>query len=153
MAETARIHAEVHQTEGLTFLARGTSNHWVVLDASSTAGGHGAGSNPMELLLMALGGCTAMDVVSILSKMQENYTGFRVELSGDRAESYPRRFVKVFVDYFLTSESVVTENLVKAIQLSAEKYCSVGGTLAPGVAMVHRYHILRNSGEETGTVD
>jgi len=146
------LHAEVRQTEGLTFMARGPSNHWVVLDTSESGGGHGAGSNPMELLLMALGGCTGMDIVSILAKMKESYAGFRVELSGERAEEPPRRFTRIFVDYYLTSDSVLTDNVAKAVRLSAEKYCSVGGTLVPGVAMVHRYHIIRGTGEETGEV-
>jgi len=152
MAGDNMLHAEVRQTEGLTFMARGPSNHWVVLDTSESGGGHGAGSNPMELLLMALGGCTGMDIVSILAKMKESYAGFRVELSGERAEEPPRRFTRIFVDYYLTSDSVLTDNVAKAVRLSAEKYCSVGGTLVPGVAMVHRYHIIRGTGEETGEV-
>ncbi|HZL83392.1 MAG TPA: OsmC family protein [Candidatus Deferrimicrobium sp.] len=152
MAGDNMLHAEVHQTEGLTFVARGPSNHWVVLDTSESGGGHGAGSNPMELLLMALGGCTGMDIVSILAKMKESYAGFRVELSGERAEEPPRRFTRIFVDYYLTSDTVLTDNVAKAVKLSAEKYCSVGGTLVPGVALVHRYHIIRSTGEETGEV-
>ncbi|RIE06710.1 OsmC family protein [Candidatus Cryosericum terrychapinii] len=152
MAGDNMLHAEVRQTEGLTFVARGPSNHWVVLDTSESGGGHGAGSNPMELLLMALGGCTGMDIVSILAKMKESYMGFRVELSGERAEEHPHRFTRIYVDYYLTSDSVLTDNVAKAIRLSAEKYCSVGGTLVPGVALVHRYHIIRGAGEETGEV-
>jgi putative redox protein len=152
MAGNNMLRAEVRQTEGLTFVARGPSNHWVVLDTSESGGGHGAGSNPMELLLMALGGCTGMDIVSILAKMKESYASFRVELSGDRAEDHPHRFTRIEVDYYLTSDSVLTENVAKAVRLSAEKYCSVGGTLAPGVTLVHRYHIIRGTGEETGEV-
>ncbi len=153
VAETPTMHVEVDQTEGLTFLARGASNHWVVMDASLAGGGHGAGANPMELLLMAVGGCTAMDIVAVLEKQQEQFTHFHVELSGERAGEYPKRFTRIFVDYVLTSDEVVTEHLVRAIKLSAEKYCSVGASLAPGVTMVHRYHLLRSGGEETGTVD
>jgi len=146
------LHAEVRQTEGLTFVARGPSNHWVVLDTSESGGGHGAGSNPMELLLMALGGCTGMDIVSILAKMKESYVGFRVEMSGERTEESPRRFTRIFVDYYLTSDTVLTDNVTKAIRLSAERYCSVGATLTPGVTLIHRYHIVRATGEETGEV-
>ncbi|MCX6084441.1 MAG: OsmC family protein [Caldiserica bacterium] len=152
MAGENMLHAEVRQTEGLTFVARGPSNHWVVLDTSESGGGHGGGSSPMELLLMALGGCTGMDVVSILAKMKEPYAGFRVELSGECAEEQPHRFIRISVDYYLASDSALTDNVVKAIRLSAEKYCSVGGTLAPGVVLVHRYHIIRGTGEEIGEV-
>jgi putative redox protein len=152
MAGDNMLHAEVRQTEGLTFVARGPSNHWVVLDTSESGGGHGAGSSPMELLLMALGGCTGMSIVPILAKMKESYAGFRVELSGERAEEPPRRFTRIFVDYYLTSDSVLTDNVARAVRLSAEKHCSVGATLAPGVPLVHRYHIIRSTGEETGEV-
>jgi putative redox protein len=152
MAVDNMLHTEVRQTEGLTFVARGPSNHWVVLDTSESGGGHGAGSNPMELLLMALGGCTGMDIVSILAKMKESYAGFRVELSGERAEEHPHRFTRIYVDYYLTSDSALTDNVVKAIRLSAQKYCSVGASLEPGVVLVNRYHIIRGTGEETGEV-
>jgi putative redox protein len=152
MTAESMMHAEVRQTEGLTFMARGPSNHWVVLDTSEASGGHGAGSSPMELVLMALGGCTGMDVVSILGKMQEKFDGFRVELSGERSVDVPRHFTRIYVDYILTSDTVSVENVTKAVRLSAEKYCSVGATLAPGVALVHRYHIMRATGEETGEV-
>jgi putative redox protein len=73
-------------------------------------------------------------------------------LSGERAEEHPHQFTRIYVDYYLTSDSAVTENVAKAVRLSAEKYCSVGGTLAPGVALVHKYHIIRSTGEETGEV-
>jgi putative redox protein len=106
----------------------------------------------MELLLMALGGCTGMSIVPILAKMKESYAGFRVELSGERAEEPPRRFTRIFVDYYLTSDSVLTDNVARAIRLSVEKHCSVGATLTPGVPLVHRYHIIRGTGEETGEV-
>ena len=152
MAVDNVLHTEVRQTEGLTFVARGPSNHWVVLDTSESGGGHGAGSNPMELVLMALGGCTGMDIVSILAKMKESYAGFRVEMSGERAEESPRRFIRIVVDYYLTSDTVLTDNVSKAIRLSAERYCSVGATLTPGVTLIHRYHIIRGTGEETGEV-
>jgi putative redox protein len=146
------MHAEVRQTEGLTFVARGASNHWVAIDTSEAGGGHGAGSSPMELVLMALGGCTGMDIVSILTKMQQKFEGFRVELSGERSVESPRRFTRITVDYILTSDTASVENVIKAVQLSAEKYCSVGATLAPGVQLVNRYHVVRATGEETGEI-
>jgi putative redox protein len=93
-----------------------------------------------------------MDIVSILAKMKESYAGFRVEMSGERAEESPRRFIRIVVDYYLTSDTVLTDNVSKAIRLSAERYCSVGATLTPGVTLIHRYHIIRGTGEETGEV-
>ena len=152
MATDNALHAEVRHAEGMTFLGRGASNHWVVMDASEAAGGHGAGSSPMELVLMALGGCTAMDIVSILQKRKEEFAGFRVELAGERSAESPRRFTRITVEYTLTSDTVQAESVIRAVELSAEKYCSVGATLAPGVQLVYRYRILRSSGEESGDI-
>jgi putative redox protein len=152
MATEGMMHAEVRQADGLTFMARGASNHWVAMDTSEAGGGHGAGSSPMELVLMALGGCTGMDIVSILAKMQQKFQGFRVELTGERSAETPRRFTHIVVDYFLTSDTVTVESVIKAIQLSVAKYCSVGATLEPGVTLAYRYHILRTTGEETGEI-
>ena len=152
MGAEGMMHAEVRQVDGLTFMARGASNHWVAMDTSEAGGGHGAGSSPMELVLMALGGCTGMDIVSILIKMQQKVQGFRVELSGERSAETPRRFTRIVVDYFVTGDTVSVDSVIKAIQLSVAKYCSVGATLAPGVTLAYRYHILRTTGEESGEV-
>lgn len=152
MAEVKALHAEVRQADGLTFIARGASNHWVTIDTSEAEGGHAAGSGPMELLLMALGACTSMHVAGTLGKMKQPFSGYRVELSGERQEELPHRFTRIFVDYFVTSDTVPAADVERAIRLSAEKYCSVGGTLTPCVTIVHRYHIIRSSGEETAEV-
>jgi len=152
MAEVKALHAEVRQADGLTFIARGASNHWVTIDTSEAEGGHAAGSGPMELLLMALGACTSMHVAGTLAKMKQPFSGYRVELSGERQEELPHRFTRIFVDYYLTSDTIPTADVDRAIKLSAEKYCSVGGTLTPCVTLVHRYHIIRSSGEETAEV-
>ncbi len=152
MATDNALHAEVRHAEGMTFLGRGASNHWVVMDASEAAGGCGAGSSPMELVLMALGGCTSMDIVSILEKRKEQFSGFRVGLTGERSAESPRRFTRITVEYMLTSDTVRTESVVHAVELSVEKYCSVGATLAPGVQLVYRYRILRSGGEESGDI-
>ncbi|MGB9667126.1 MAG: OsmC family protein [Candidatus Cryosericum sp.] len=152
MADINAVHAEVRQADGLTFVGRGPSNHWVVMDTSEAVGGHEGGTTPTELLLLALGGCTGMDVVSILAKMKESYTDFRVELTGEKAPEHPKRYTTIYVDYHLTSDTAVTDNVVKAIRLSATRYCSVGASLAAGVTLIHRYHIMRSTGEETGEV-
>jgi len=93
MADNSVVHAEVVQTEGLTFVGRGIRSN----SRGSVRGlGRGrrrprAGATPMELLLLALGGCTSMDVVSILTKMKASFTGFRVELTGEKAPEHPKK--------------------------------------------------------------
>jgi len=84
--------------------------------------------------------------------MQQKFAGFRVELSGERSADTPRRFTRIIVDYFLTSDTADVDSVIKAIRLSVEKYCSVGATLEPGVTLTYRYHIQRATGEESGEV-
>ena len=116
MAEVKALHAEVRQADGLTFIARGASNHWVTIDTSEAEGGHAAGSGPMELLLMALGACTSMHVAGTLAKMKQPFSGYRVELSGERQEELPHRFTRIFVDYYLTSDTIPTADVDRAMR-------------------------------------
>jgi putative redox protein len=98
----------------------------------------GRGATPMELLAVALAGCTSMDVVSILQKMRQPLEGLRVEVGGEKADEYPRRFVSLEVVYHLKG-ALDEKNVRRAIELSETKYCSVAATLRPAVAISSRY--------------
>ena len=127
------------KNEGLLFEAA-TAHGTVPLASGLDAPGHGA--TPMEVLAVALGGCTAMDVVSILVKMRQPVEAFRVEVSGERAEEHPKRFTSLEVVYYLTGD--LDEKKVKrAIELSEERYCSVEATLRPALPITSRYVIAR----------
>ena len=124
---------EVRRVEGSTFLARGSSNHWVVMDAKPENHGHDGGTRPVELVLMALGGCSGIDVELILRKMRVEVKDFRIILSGERAETEPRKFTKVHVAYHFWGQDLPRKKLQRAVQLSEEKYCSVTHTLNESV--------------------
>ena len=120
---------------GLQF--EGAAAHGRV-DLASALDEPGQGPTPMELLALALGGCTGMDVVSILQKMRQPLEALRVEVRGERADEYPRRFVALEIVYFLKGE-LDEKKVQRAIALSETRYCSVEGTLRPAVAMTSRY--------------
>lgn len=117
--------ATVHFNGGMEFVATGgTSGKGCVIDASSEGGGSNAGSRPMELLLYGLGGCTGMDVISILRKKRQQVTGFDLNLAGDRAPENPKRYTAIHIEYVVTGKGIDPNAVERAIQLSEDKYCS-----------------------------
>ncbi|MEN6368352.1 MAG: OsmC family protein [Thermotogota bacterium] len=118
---------------GMRFVGKGASGHEVVMDAAEPLGANSA-ARPVEALLCALGGCTGMDVVSILRKMNTEPKTLRVEIEDERAAEYPKVIRKLRLVYVVTGD-VPPENLKKAIDLSLAKYCPIANTLA-GVAKI-----------------
>jgi len=108
------------------------------LDMASRFDGPGQGATPMELLTVALAGCTSMDVVSLLQKMRQPLEGLRVEVHGETADEYPKRFVSLEVVYYLRG-ALDEKKVQRAIGLSETKYCSVAATLRPAVSISSRY--------------
>jgi putative redox protein len=133
--------AVVRQLQGITFAAKSDSNHWVMMDGSPTFGGSSAGSSPKELLLMALGGCTASDVVSILNKKRAPVSNVEVRLTANVSEEHPQVFTDVHIEYVVTGDGVKTEDVERAIELSTTKYCSVSMMLRPAMKLTHSYSI------------
>jgi putative redox protein len=101
------------------------------------------GVSPVEMVLQALGGCTAMDVVSILQKMRRTINSLALEIDAERREEYPRIFTHIHILYKLTSPDAAEHELARAIKLSEEKYCSVSGMLRPTVKITTSYELRR----------
>ncbi len=120
------MEVRVSWHEGMRFVGIGPSRHAVVMDADAV-GGEGTGPRPVELMLMALGGCTAMDIVAILNKMRTPPRGLEVLIRAERAPEHPRAVRKVHLTY--RAWGVPRENLERAAQLSQERYCSVSHSL------------------------
>jgi len=112
------------------------------VDLASGLEPEGSGIRPMELLAVALGGCTAMDVLSILQKMRQPVEAFSVEVSGERAEEHPRRYTSLEVVYRLRGD-LDEAKVARAIELSETRYCSVEATLRPAVPITSRFEIVR----------
>ena len=124
------------------FVAESGSGHCVVLDGPPEAGGQNLGVRPMEMVLLGLGGCTAFDVVDILKKKREQVTGCVVEIEAERAEEPPKIFTKIHVRYIVSGKSIKDESVKRAVELSAEKYCSVSIMLGKTATMTHDYQII-----------
>lgn len=119
---------QLKQVEGNTFVAKGKSNHWTTIDTSLKDGGANGALGPMEMVLMALAGCTAMDVVSILEKKRSGMTRLEINVDAERADDYPKVFTKIHLHYMVHGK-VSKSDAEHAISLSQDKYCSVAGML------------------------
>ncbi len=126
---------------GMRFVANDDKGHSIVIDSSKEGGGEGSAFTPMQLLLVALGSCTGMDVVNILPKQRQKLTGFEIVVSGERVAEHPRVYGKVHVEYRLKGENLKDKALRTAIQLSEDKYCSVGATIGKTAKISHSYSI------------
>lgn len=139
--------ATITLVDGLQFLAQTDSGHALVLDGRSDAGGKDSAPRPMELMAVSLAACTAMDVISILRKMQQTVTGFQVRVAGERAEEHPKKFLKIHLEYTVIGRSVAEDRVARAIELSETKYCSAMATLRPGVEITSSYQIVEATDE------
>ncbi len=134
------MKARVRFNEGMQFVGLPDSGHSVLMDATSEVGGFDSAARPLELVLVGLGGCTGMDVVSLLRKMRADFTGFETIIEAERRREHPKSIKKVNILYKVWG-AVSEEDLTKAIQLSLEKYCPVANTLKPAVELEYEYLI------------
>lgn len=121
--------AYVKPTEGLALIGFTDSGHQVPMDTKKIVGGLESAATPMELLLQALIGCTAMDVVSILKKMKVNYDSFEVHETNERSEEHPKVYTKIHMIYKFEGRDLDSEKIKKAVLLSKDRYCSVSAML------------------------
>ncbi len=135
-------HAVLKQVSGLTFVAKGDSSHWVTMDGAESVGGSDGASRPKELVLYALAGCTASDVVGILKKKRVPLQGFEMHLTGKEAEEHPRVFTEIHIEYVFFGDDIMEGDVERAIELSTTKYCSVSAMLRPNVSITHSYRIV-----------
>jgi putative redox protein len=126
------------------------SGHAQVLETDSS---RASAATPMELLLVALGSCTAVDVISILRKKRERVTDYRVEVRGQRREEHPHSFTRMELRHIVRGHNVSDKSVARAIELSETKYCSVAATLRPGVEIVTSYEIIEDADDGYENVD
>jgi len=132
--------AKVVWKEGLAFEGIGGSGFTVSLDTLAEEGG-GTGFSPMELLLVSLAGCTAMDVISILKKKRQDVTGFEVRAHGLRADDHPKIYTDITLEYVVRGHGVDPKAIERAIELSETKYCSVAGMLKRVASITTTYRV------------
>ena len=120
------------------------SGHSVTFDTNSERSN---APSPVEILLVALGSCTAVDVVSILKKKRQHVTSYQVEVSGERRDEYPRSYTSMKVHHVLTGKGLSDKAVAQAIELSENKYCSVAATLRPTVEIQSSFEIIEAEDE------
>ncbi|MGO9611961.1 MAG: OsmC family protein [Dissulfurispiraceae bacterium] len=136
------LHSKVKWSGGLQFVGESETGHAIVVDADPEAGGSNTGMRPMELLLIGIGGCSGMDVASILQKKKQAITSLEVNLKGEKADSYPQKFTAIDLEFVVRGEDLSEEAVKKAIDLSMDKYCSVKATVEGVARITYAYKIL-----------
>tara|TARA_R110002012_G_scaffold60146_6_gene157306 strand:- start:2208 stop:2627 length:420 start_codon:yes stop_codon:yes gene_type:complete len=136
------VKARVQWTEGRQFVAESGSGHSVVIDGPPDHGGRNTGPRPMEMLLMGMGSCTAFDILNILDKARAEVTDCVAEVDAERADEVPAVFTSIHVHFIVTGRALKEKQVQRAVELSAEKYCSASIMLVKGgVNITHSFEI------------
>lgn len=135
------MKATVQLVKDMTLVGKGSSGHWIPLDAAEKVGGSDSATRPLELLLIGLGGCTLMDVISILRKKRVPFTDAWVELETPQAPEYPMVFTNVTIIYHVRGKDIKEADVARAIELSETKYCSANAMLSKAVPINNDYVI------------
>ncbi|WP_455367170.1 OsmC family protein [Kaarinaea lacus] len=136
------MKARVKWVEQATFVGESGSGHAVVMDGPPDLGGRELGIRPMEMILLGTGGCTAFDVVHILKKSRQPITDCVAELSAERAETEPKVFTKIHIHFIVTGRNLPEKHVERAVNLSADKYCSATQMLGKVAEITHDYEIV-----------
>src|SRR5210317_1067683 len=136
------MKARVKWVEGVTFIGESASGHAVVMDGPPESGGRNLGIRPMEMLLLGMGGCTAFDVVMILKKARQPVTDCVVEMQAERAATDPRVFTRIHVHFVVSGNGLSDKQVARAVELSADKYCSASIMLGKAAEISHDYEIV-----------
>ena len=143
------MKARIKWVEEATFLGESGSGHAVVMDGPPENGGRDLGIRPMEMLLVGMGGCTSFDVVMILIRARQAVTDCVVEVSAERADEVPKVFTSIHVHFIVSGHGLSEKQVARAVQLSAEKYCSASIMLGKAADITHDYEIIM-SGQAEG---
>jgi len=138
------MKAVVKWLDNMSFVGESESGHSVVMDGPPESGGRNLGVRPMEMVLLGMGGCTAFDVVMILQKGRQEISDCHVELSAERATEVPKVFTKIHAHYVIKGKNLNEKKVEKAVNLTAEKYCSVSIMLAASTQITHDFEIIED---------
>ncbi len=135
------MKATVTRIDGLSLAGKGDSGHWLTMDAAGDAGGHDAAARPLELLLMGLGGCTSMDVLSILKKKRIHVDHYECHVEAERAGEHPKVFTRIHIKYIFYGDHIPREAVERAIELSETTYCSASAMFRKSAEINSDYEI------------
>lgn len=137
----AEHSAVVKQLDGITFVGKTDSNHWVTMDGPENFGGSNAGIRPKELLLLSLAGCTGADVAAILQKKRAVYDKFEINISAESTDTHPKVYTKIHLEYVIWGKEIKEKDFERAIELSQNTYCGVTAMLSKSIEITHTYKI------------
>ena len=135
------MNTTVKWIDGMMMVGESASGHAIVMDGPEDLGGKNLGIRPMEMLLLGMGGCTTIDVVSTLKKMREEVRDCRVEILAARADEHPKVFTKIHLNFIINGSNLNEKKVEKAISLSADKYCSASIMLGKMADITHDFTI------------
>jgi putative redox protein len=135
------MNTTVKWIDGMMMVGESASGHAIVMDGPEDLGGKNLGIRPMEMLLLGMGGCTTIDVVSTLKKMREEVRDCRVEISAARADEHPKVFTKIHLNFIINGSNLNEKKVEKAVSLSADKYCSASIMLGKMADITHDFTI------------
>lgn len=135
------MNVTIDWQDNLRFTGTSGSGHALTIDGPPALGGGNAGMRPMELMLLSVGSCSAMDVIHILRKARQPVTGCRIEVDGTRAETDPKVFTAIHLRFIVAGEGLSEKQVARAVRLSAEKYCSASIMLQASVDISHSYEL------------
>ena len=134
--------AFVKQLQGITFVGKTDSNHWITMDGPENFYGSNAGIRPKELILLGLAGCTGSDVVAILQKKRVDLKGFEINIKAVQQEEHPQVYTKIHLEFLFYGKNISDKDVERAIELSQTKYCSVTVMLQKAVEITHSFKII-----------
>lgn len=135
------MNTTVKWIDGMMMVGESASGHAIVMDGPEDLGGKNLGIRPMEMLLLGMGGCTTIDVVSTLKKMREEVRDCCVEILAQRAGEHPKVFTKIHLNFIINGSNLDEKKVEKAISLSADKYCSASIMLGKVADITHDFTI------------
>jgi len=139
------MKATVKWIDNAAFVGESESGHAFVMDGALEGGGRNLGPRPMEVVLLGTGGCSAYDVVTILKKARQRVSDCRVEIDAERAEKEPRVFTRIHMHFVIKGSSVNPVHAKRAVELSAEKYCSASIMLGKTAEITHDFEIVEDA--------
>jgi len=135
------LKVRVKWIEDVSFMGESETGHAVVLDGAPENGGRNIGMRPMEVLLIGMGGCTSFDVVTILKKSRQPVVDCVADITAERSDEIPKVFTKIHVHFVITGNDLNEKQVARAVELSAEKYCSASIMLSKSVEITHDFEI------------
>jgi len=137
----SQVKAYVKQINGISFVGKTDSNHWIAMDGPEDFGGSNAGIRPKELMLLALAGCTGSDVVSILQKKRFDVRSFEINITAEMSDNHPKVYTSMNIEYIFQGKGIKEADVERAIELSQTKYCGVTKMYEKAMTITHSFQI------------